>query len=124
MKGTGFLADPVATHLMFIDADIAFQPEQALRLLAFDKDVVAAAYPLKGIDWQGATKAALAGRPPQSAALEYVVGWAEPERIAGQQGFARVRYAGTGVHPNTPASARAALQRASGTEISPSEQCK
>ena len=92
----GFLADPVATHLMFIDADIAFQPEQALRLLAFDKDVVAAAYPLKGIDWKGATKAAVAGRPPQSAALKYVVGWAEPERIAGHHGFARVRYAGTG----------------------------
>jgi hypothetical protein len=65
-------------------------------LLAFDKDVVAAAYPLKGIDWKGATKAAVAGRSPQSAALKYVVGWAEPERIAGHQGFARVRYAGTG----------------------------
>jgi hypothetical protein len=91
-----FLADPTATHLMFIDADIAFQPEQALRLLAFNKDVVAAAYPLKGIDWKGATRAAVAGRPPQSAALKYVVGWAEPERIAGHHGFTQVRYAGTG----------------------------
>ena len=33
-----FLDNPRATHLMFIDADIAFEPEQFLRLLRHGKD--------------------------------------------------------------------------------------
>src|ERR1700680_2685798 len=44
-----FLDNPRATHLMFIDADIAFEPEQFLRLLRHGKDFSAGAYPLKQI---------------------------------------------------------------------------
>ena len=36
-----------ATHLLFIDADIGFKPESALRLLESGFSVVAGAYPLK-----------------------------------------------------------------------------
>ena len=39
------------THLMFIDADIAFDPNTVLRMLDFDKDVVCGVYPRKTIDW-------------------------------------------------------------------------
>jgi hypothetical protein len=46
-----FLDRPQATHLMFIDADIVFRPEQVHRLLQFDQDVVAGMYPVKTIDW-------------------------------------------------------------------------
>lgn len=42
-----FLANPSATHLMFIDADIAWEPESVLRLLLHDKGVVCGAYPMK-----------------------------------------------------------------------------
>lgn len=35
------------THLMFIDADIDFHPEDVLQMIKHDKDVVVGAYPLK-----------------------------------------------------------------------------
>jgi len=41
-----FLDRPDATHLLFIDADIAFAPEQVARLVAFDRDMAAATYPV------------------------------------------------------------------------------
>ena len=49
-----FLRRPKATHLLFIDADIKFQPEHVHRLLKADKDLVAGLYPLKVLDWDGA----------------------------------------------------------------------
>lgn len=38
-----------ATHFMFIDADIRFQPESILQMLAYDKEVIAGLYPKKSI---------------------------------------------------------------------------
>ncbi|HEV7454331.1 MAG TPA: hypothetical protein VGO07_03670, partial [Candidatus Saccharimonadales bacterium] len=46
-----FLDMPQATHLMFIDADIGFNPEYVGRMLQFDQEVVAGMYPIKNIDW-------------------------------------------------------------------------
>jgi hypothetical protein len=46
-----FLEDSTATHLMFIDADIEFEPDSVIRMLALDKDIVAGAYPKKTINW-------------------------------------------------------------------------
>ena len=42
-----FLANKDATHLMFVDADIAWEPESVLRLVLHDKGVVCGAYPMK-----------------------------------------------------------------------------
>src|SRR5260370_38406532 len=42
-----FLDNPRATHLMFVDADIAFEPEQFLRLLRFGRDFVPGGCPLR-----------------------------------------------------------------------------
>ena len=42
-----FLANPNATHLMFVDADIAWEPEDLLRMVLHDKGVVCGAYPMK-----------------------------------------------------------------------------
>lgn len=41
-----------ATHLMFIDSDIDFNPLDVLALLALDKPIVGAAYPKKSIAWE------------------------------------------------------------------------
>ena len=46
-----FMADSRWTHLFWIDADIGFEPEAALRLLLAGRDVVAGAYPLKRDGW-------------------------------------------------------------------------
>src|SRR5271157_4840807 len=48
---THFLSETKATHLLFVDSDIGFKPEQVFRLLDFDADFTAAAYPVKAIDW-------------------------------------------------------------------------
>jgi hypothetical protein len=92
-----FLAHPHATHLLFIDADISFDAEQVFRLLDFDADVTAAAYPVKEFDWEKIARAVRAGRDPQTAALNYVTAWQlENGKVVARSGFAKVRYAGTG----------------------------
>lgn len=40
------------TRLMFIDADIEYQVEDVIKLIAHDKDVAVGAYPKKGVNWQ------------------------------------------------------------------------
>jgi hypothetical protein len=47
----GFLANPNFTHIMFIDADIGFNPKDVIKLLARDRDVVVGAYPKKTVNW-------------------------------------------------------------------------
>jgi len=40
------------TRLMFIDADIEYQVEDVIKLVAHNKDVAVGAYPKKGVNWQ------------------------------------------------------------------------
>ncbi|HEX4227093.1 MAG TPA: hypothetical protein VHZ07_00375 [Bryobacteraceae bacterium] len=92
-----FLTNEDATHLIFIDADIGFEPEQVFRLMEFDADVTAAIYPIKSIDWKKVGALATAGTAPlESAALSYMVEFTDRERIQVKNGFARVSYAGSG----------------------------
>ena len=46
-----FMENPKATHLFFIDADIEFNPEDLLRMVAYDKPVIVGAYPKKAVNW-------------------------------------------------------------------------
>jgi hypothetical protein len=92
-----FLDDPTATHLLFIDADIGFEPAQVLRLLDCGADLCAAIYPIKRIDWDKVRTAVLAARPsPGAAALNYVFEVADPAAVVMRAGFVKVRYAATG----------------------------
>jgi hypothetical protein len=92
-----FLDDPGATHLLFIDADIGFEPAQVLRLIACGADMCAAVYPIKRIDWERVKSTIAAARPnPSAAALKYVFEVDDPKAVIEKAGFVRVRYAGTG----------------------------
>ena len=94
-----FLDMPQATHLMFIDADIAFRPEYVHRMLAFDQDIVAGMYPVKNIDWPRVQGNYVAGMPEEKlreAGLNYVgLPCAGAEREE-RDGFVTGAYAGTG----------------------------
>jgi len=45
------------THLLFLDADIHFDPKDVIALLAIDKDIIGAPYPKKSIKWNAAIAA-------------------------------------------------------------------
>jgi hypothetical protein len=101
-----FLAHPVATHLLFVDADIGFSPEAVRRLLALGEDVVAGVYPLKQFFWDEAAVArAKGGELITTAALRYVGKACEGGARRGD--FVAAEYAGTGFM----LISRAALER-------------
>jgi hypothetical protein len=92
-----FLSDPTATHFLFVDADIGFTPSQVFRLIESGGDVVAGIYPIKRVNWDKARQAINGGRPNVAAAsLDYVFEIDDPDHVVVVNGFARVRYAGTG----------------------------
>src|SRR5579883_2379956 len=94
---TLFLDNPAATHLLFIDADIGFTPEQVFRLIESGADMVAGVYPIKKVNWDKARRAMETGRPDLAAAsLDYVLEIDDPDRVMVVNGFTRIRYAGTG----------------------------
>jgi hypothetical protein len=92
-----FLGEASATHLLFVDADIGFEPEQVFALLEADKDVTGAIYPVKNLNWDTIAAHARAGATNLPAsAFAYVVEFANPANIQAVNGFAPVRYVGTG----------------------------
>src|SRR6266700_1448805 len=94
---TLFLDDPAATHLLFVDADIGFTPEQVFRLVESGADVVAGVYPIKRVNWSKVKRALETNRPNlQAASLDYVLEIDNPDHVTVVNGFTRVRYAGTG----------------------------
>ncbi len=52
-----FLNNSNSTHLLFIDGDIGFNPEDVLKMLAADKSLIGGIYPKKQINWEDATLA-------------------------------------------------------------------
>jgi hypothetical protein len=94
-----FLDNPRFTHLMFIDADIVFRPEDVKRMLDFDEDVAAGMYPVKGIDWAQVKKQLAPGVSEaglQAAGLNFV-GLPYPAKEGEERdGFVTAAYAGTG----------------------------
>jgi hypothetical protein len=103
-----FLADPSATHLLFVDADISFAPSHVARLLALGEDVAACMYPLKQMTWdQAAVARARGGELISTAALRYVGKPLAADLQEWRGGFVTAEFAGTGMMLIT----RGALER-------------
>lgn len=68
-RGRNAIADQFlksdCTHLMFIDADIGFEPMDIIKMIWADKDIICGIYPKKEINWVQVHKAVLAGVPPE-----------------------------------------------------------
>lgn len=64
-RARNYLADEFmrsdATHMLFIDSDIAYNPIDVLALLAFDKPIIGGPYPKKTIAWEKVYDAATMG---------------------------------------------------------------
>ncbi len=88
-----FLERPGFTHLLFVDADIGFDPAAVTRYLRADKDIVAGIYPIKHLDIGAIRKLPADGSV--AATLKYAT-----RLITGEQptadGFVRAEYAATG----------------------------
>lgn len=59
-----FLKYPDATHLMFIDADIGFNPNDIASMLREDVDIICGIYPKKEIAWNRVAQAVKDGVKP------------------------------------------------------------
>jgi hypothetical protein len=53
--------DTDATHLMFIDADITFNPADIVSMVNADKDIICGLYPKKEINWKTVSEAVKSG---------------------------------------------------------------
>lgn len=105
-----FLAHPEATHLLFIDADIGFAPQNVFRLLDAGREMAAGVYPIKRIDWEKVRSAAKADvKDLLAASVGYVVRFlpTPDNSVEVDDGFAKVAYGGTGFLM----IARSAMQR-------------
>ena len=65
-----FMENPEATHLFFVDADIEFNPEDMLRMVAYDKPIVVGAYPKKALNWTSIIGAARANPEENENTIE------------------------------------------------------
>ncbi|SVD94262.1 uncharacterized protein METZ01_LOCUS447116, partial [marine metagenome] len=65
-----FMENSDATHLFFVDADIEFEPEDLLRMVAYDKPVVVGAYPKKAINWESIIHAVRANTNENANTIE------------------------------------------------------
>lgn len=73
------------THLMFIDADIRFNPNDVIAMLLADKEVIAGIYPKKEINWDMVKQAVEAGIPADQ--LKYYSG-THVVNLADRSGYA------------------------------------
>ena len=94
--------DYVATHLLFIDADIGFSAQNIERLICADKDIVCGIYPRKHIHWEKVI-AAMKQNPNiteeelEIKSLGYNLNFDDPQNVTMRDGFCKVNEAATGM---------------------------
>ncbi len=92
----------VGSHLLFIDADIGFQPENIERLIRADKDIACGIYPRKCIHWNQVIdsvkkKPDITEEELSYRSLGYNLNFADPKKIQLIGGFCEVMEAATGM---------------------------
>jgi hypothetical protein len=75
------------THMMFIDSDIHFDPNDVVALLALDKDVIGGPYPKKSINWSNIAETARRHPDLNPRELENLVGEYVFNVVKGTQQF-------------------------------------
>jgi hypothetical protein len=94
---TRFLETPQATHLLFVDSDIGFSPEQVFRLLEFNVDMATGAYPFKHLNPEKIQKAHEKKGPVRRGEFwDYGVEFENPAKVEMKNGFAKTLYSGLG----------------------------
>ena len=94
------LATPGITHLLFVDADMGFQPKLIEKMIGINRPIVAAAYPTRRLNESKYLQTAKSVSDPEKAislSAEFV---AADSIFPGQgtgEGFLRAASAGTGV---------------------------
>lgn len=83
------------THLMFIDADIAFTGSDVFSLLDTDYAIACGVYPKKSIDWDNVKQHADTENPSDYAG-SFVLNLVNDKAVTGEDGFISVRHGGTG----------------------------
>jgi hypothetical protein len=85
------------SHLLFIDSDLAFPADTALRYLRADKDIVCGVYPLKYLNLGKvrAVAADMSDQEAEAASLDYTVKF-KPGQVPDDNGFMSVEYGSTG----------------------------
>lgn len=91
-RARNYLADEFinrsnCTHLLFIDADVCFDPKDVIAMLALDKDVIGGPYPKKAIKWAAVKKAVLKNPDIEPQELEKIVGDFVFNPVQGTQQF-------------------------------------
>ena len=75
------------THLLFIDSDIHYNPQDVVALLALDKEVIGGPYPKKSINWNSIAAAARNHPDMEPRELESLVGEYVFNVVKGTQKF-------------------------------------
>jgi hypothetical protein len=94
---TRFIETEQATHLLFVDSDIGFTPEQVFSLIDFDAEMASGVYPYKRLVLERVRKAQESKKPVLSSELwAYGVEFEDPAKITMKNGFAKALYSGMG----------------------------
>lgn len=82
-----FLRAEGFTHLLFIDSDIHYNPQDVLTLLALDKDIIGGPYPKKSINWKNVAEAVKKKPDIDPGELSGLIGEFVFNPVAGTQQF-------------------------------------
>lgn len=82
-----FLRAEGYTHLLFIDSDIHYNPQDIVTLLALDKDIIGGPYPKKSINWNNVKNAISRNPKLEAKELENMIGEFVFNPVAGTKQF-------------------------------------